>query len=462
MNIDLAYTLDKRALAIWRMLLGSLVLLDLSIRYTDLSAFYTNEGFLPVHFYKAFCTSFPHFSIHHFSEALIYQQLLAAALAIASLLFIAGVQTKISGVICWFLLSSLNTRNPLILQGGDDLLRLGIFWSIFLPTDHFYTLFGKKNINRGNTFKSITATGLMIQIACVYFFSALQKSSPEWHSEGSALYYALSLDQIVFPAGKWLYQFHNVLPLLTHLVYYIELIAPLLLFVPYKNNMFRLTGIVLLMLFHAFAGITLFVGLFSFIGITMLFSLLPSTAMDWFSKHHIDEQEPPQEEPLIKKFAIAFLSVYIIAWNMGNAPVFPYKMKPLVATPGHWLRLDQNWGVFAPRVYKEDGWFILAGYSKDSSVIDIYRNGHPVSFQKPQQIVSEISSDRWRKLGEHLESNHYYWLRDNYCRFKLKEWNTQYPERKINKLELIYMLEMTLPDYRDSIPVKKILCTCYQ
>lgn len=55
---------------------------------------------------------------------------LAAACAVALLV---GWRTRLAALGCWLLLSSLQVRQPLIYIGGDSILRLLLFWGLFLP-----------------------------------------------------------------------------------------------------------------------------------------------------------------------------------------------------------------------------------------------------------------------------------------------------------------------------------------
>src|SRR5690606_40536511 len=69
-------------------------------------------------------------------------------------------------------------------------------------------------------------------------------SDLEWRSEFTAIYYALSLDQLVRPVGEWLYPHTSLLKAMTAGVYYVELVLPLLLFLPFFNSWCRLAVIV--------------------------------------------------------------------------------------------------------------------------------------------------------------------------------------------------------------------------
>ena len=69
--------------------------------------------------------------------------------------------------------------------------------------------------NRTLTFATFS---YLLQTAFVYIFSAMLKSGKEWIPEGTAIYYALSLDQFTTAFGYFLYQFPLLLKILTFAV----------------------------------------------------------------------------------------------------------------------------------------------------------------------------------------------------------------------------------------------------
>src|SRR5690606_10376590 len=145
------FTLDLRALALLRIGLGALLLIDLYTRATDLEAHYANTGVLPLP--ALFSHEWnPYFFSFHTGSGLWQVQaiffLLAAFFAVCLLL---GYKTRLATVLSWALLVSLHNRNPLILQGGDDLVRMLLFWSIFLPLGSFYSLDSRKTCSPEKT-----------------------------------------------------------------------------------------------------------------------------------------------------------------------------------------------------------------------------------------------------------------------------------------------------------------------
>lgn len=450
---------------------GLVLLVDLFIRSLSIRAFFTDEGVLPLEVLKAYNWNPYYFSLHAVSGALWWQILLFILNAICILLLIRGYRAKLFTFICWAFLTSLQNRNPFILQGGDDLLRLILLWGIFLPWGERYA--GKERSFDPDSVFSFANVGYVLLIGSVYFFSALLKTHAEWHSDGTALYYALSLDQLRMPLGSVLYKFPLVMKGLTHLVFYIELLAPLLIVLPVANYRIRLSGMIALALLHIGIAGTLYVGLFYIIGLVTLIGMLPSPLMDKFEakfiKHRpvIVEAEEKRisfiKETLSSLYSglVILIICYCLMLNLGNVKKFPYVLDPHLVKFGNTLRLEQSWGMFSPSVYKDDGFYIYSGYTKTGEYVDLKRDGQPVSFTKPPSIVSEFESDRWRKFGENYLFNNNNYMRPHFCKYLLKTWNRQHPEKQVTELVILFMKEESLPDYQTKALEKNALCNCH-
>ena len=483
------FTLDLRSLAILRISLGALILLDLSIRASDLKAFYSDEGVLPLKALFMHSWNLWDLSIHTISGLWQIQALLFIIAAIFAIFLLFGYKTQLSSIICWFFMLSLHNRNPLILQGGDDMLRMILFWGIFLPWGKFYSIdtFGKPEPHQKHVV-NVATVGYILQLLSVYFFAALLKTSPEWISEGTAIYYALSLDQMVFPVGKIIYPYPDVLKFLTHFVWYMELLAPLMFLIPIKQNFFRKAGILSIIFLHTGIAVTLFVGLFFIIGIVTLCGTIPE---EWAERIHKSTYQIRVAlakfyekflsfkrkyfhitfnfETSIKKYriysvsrngALTFIILYTFFWNFHTTsyPIINFNQFSTDFI-GQFFKIRQKWGMFSPCVFKDDGWYILEATTYNGDLIDINRNGMPVDYSKPASVVSLFKNDRWRKYGENCIFANNSFMRPYYCEFMFNEWNKGNPSNRIKGLKVIYMMERTLPDYKYVEPVREELAT---
>lgn len=474
------FTVDLRALALMRIGIGFILLLDLFIRATDLKAHYSNEGVLPLHVLFKYNWNPWHISLHTISGAWQIQAILFAVAATFALFVLIGYKTRLSTIVSWVLLFSLQNRNPLILQGGDDLLRMTLFWCMFLPWGKYYSVdtFLPSIKATTKTYFSAATAGFILQILSVYFFSALLKSSPEWRTEGTAIYYALSLDQIVFPIGKMIYNYPLFLKYTTLVVFYVELLVPLLIFIPWFNKQFRIAVILILTGLHIGISSTLFVGLFFMIGIVTLMGFYPSSWMDnldnriyslkqrfpqfnrsFFTTENLQETviNSNKKKVHFAEGAIILCVLYSLLWNWQSTSIYNFKLPESTTWVARLCRIDQCWGMFSPSVFKDDGWYILEGITPENKIIDLNRNGAPVNYHKPNSVVSLFKNDRWRKYSENYLFVRNNYMRPYFCDFKLKEWNDFHPDNKIKNLKVVYMKEVTLPDYKFSAPKREVL-----
>ncbi len=451
--------------------IGIVLLVDLIIRSFSISAFFTDEGILPVQILKTYNWNPYYFSLHAVSGELWWQVLLFILNTVCVILLIIGYRARLFTFICWVFLTSLQNRNPFILQGGDDLLRLILLWGIFLPWGERYS--NRRTSSYLNTYFSLANIGYILLICSVYFFSALLKTHAEWHSEGTALYYALSLEQMRLPLGTLLYQFPLLMKYLTWVVYYIELLAPLLIIMPFVSYKVRLTGIIAIAALHIGIAGTLYVGLFYSIGLVTLIGMLPAVIMDKFETKYISRNIIIEENVLpvntsfvmetittLKTGLIVLISCYCLLLNLGNVKKFPYTLDPGIIKFGTMLRLEQSWGMFSPSVLKDDGFFVYSGYTTAGKYIDVKHNGGLLSFAKPASIVAEYESDRWRKFSENYIFNNNNYMRPYYCKYLINKWNKEHPETHVTDLTIFFMKEVSLPDYKTKPLEKAALCNC--
>src|SRR6185503_7311370 len=76
--------------------------------------------------------------------------------------------------VAWALVCSLQVRNPMTVAGGDQLLKLLLFWQIFLPL-------------------RAAVVGLTLQLAMMYVFAGLEKLNPAWIDSGVALVFTMRM-----------------------------------------------------------------------------------------------------------------------------------------------------------------------------------------------------------------------------------------------------------------------------
>lgn len=475
-----SYGLDVRALSLMRIAIALLLLFDLCIRSTSLTAFYTEAGAVPFEVEKAFWNP-GYFSLFQFGTSYGFAMVMFIVTGIVYLFLLVGYQTKLFTLLAWFLLTSLQNRNTLILQSGDDLLRLVLFWGIFMPWGNFYSMDSKKlsafrETEKKKNILSTATVGYVLLLFSLYFFTGLLKESAEWNSEGSAIYYALSLDQMTWPLGKMLLNYPAILKYLTIFIRWFEMLVPFLLLIPFKNSRFRLYFIFCVAALHLSISLTLFVGLFYLIGLITLIGLLPKEVMDWVDNKIIHKQTPEiktSNNSLLHKIAsnyyfnvlknsfLFFCIALCMLWNISTVNGSGLTVANGFFQFGYSMRFNQNWGMFAPTVFKDDGWYVMEGATKKNATkIDINRNGIQADYSKPASVLAYIKDDRWRKFYENYVIAGNAFIRSYMCTYLLNNWNKNHADKKIDSLKIIYMKEFSvLPNQKQTV-TKEVLCTC--
>jgi hypothetical protein len=475
-------SLDLRSLALLRVGLGLLLLADLLVRAGDLLAHYTDQGVLP---WEAVSTSV--LSVHMLHGSWWFEASLFAVAAVFAAALLVGFHTRLAAFVSYFLLLSLHARNPVVLHGGDILLRLMLFWGLFLPLEERFSLDRLLRPARPRPDPRVTGVAtaaFILQLCFVYWFSALLKSDPVWRSEGTAVYYALSIEQFTTPLGKSLLAYPGLLRLFTFATLALEAFGPLLLFVPRWQGPIRTLVIATFVAFHVFGlGLALELGSFPYVCALAWLALLPA----WFWERvgrllarwrkpalaaaeadvssGGNEAPTPVRAPAWQQILAGLCLLYVFLWNVRTLDhqrfrtVFPEGVNFI----GNTLGLDQMWSMFAPYPLRDDGWYVVVGTLADGRQVDLFRDGREVSWQKPELVSAMYKNSRWRKYLTNLWRKDFASHRLLYAHYLARDWNSRHTAgEQVQRVELYFMLKVTQPDYQPVTPKKTLLCayTC--
>ena len=296
--IKRVFGLDLRSLALFRIMLGVLLMVDTSMRIGDLKAHYSDQGVLPRNVLIDPTSNL----LSDFSASLYFISgsapfvlgLMLLQIVIGALL-IVGFKTRLMTVFAWLLVISLHARNPMVITGGDSLLSLLLLWSIFLPLGARYSIdkaLNKETYSTPNHIFSVATLGIIVQIICVYIFNWFNKLDPVWILDHTALYYALNADLFVTHLGKVLRNFVGMTQFLTMTVHMFQLIGPVLLLLPFWNQTARIIVITCFIAFHVGIALTLNIGYFPYVSIASWIILIPSVVWLWIDKRRLKRREP--------------------------------------------------------------------------------------------------------------------------------------------------------------------------
>ena len=482
------FSLDVRSLALLRMSLALVLLADLGARSVDLYAHYTDAGVLPR--INAITEQFSFLSLHFLGGSFFTQSVLFAIAGLCAIGLLLGYRTRLMTVCSWMLLISLHSRNPMLVDGGDVLLRLLLFWSMFLPLGAAYSLDGVLKTTAPYRLPvrifSVASIALLLQVCFVYWFTVALKHDPVWRTEGTGVYYALHLDSFVTPIGVWLRGFPTVLPVLSFATLAIEALGPCLLFVPFAQGPLRFATVILFLNLHLGFALCLALGVFPSIVCAAWLALLPTwfwhqigLARD-FSRAQkaalrqrlvillgetslqrlIARAYPPLWSPTIGAFFCVLCLGYIFLWNMRTVNFAKYsEILPVEFNGfGQMLRIDQMWGMFAPKPATDDGWYVIPARLRNGTEVDLFTNGAPVTWAKPQDVASTYRNQRWRKylrnMWEREHATHRLYFSQHLCR----TWNAEHhSQATLETFQIFYMKEETLPNGVIAAPEKVLL-----
>ncbi|RME65344.1 MAG: HTTM domain-containing protein, partial [Alphaproteobacteria bacterium] len=281
------FGIDLRTLALFRILLGLAILADIGNLAPWAADFFSDKGVLPRAAALEALSGY-RFSLYLANGKTAFVLLLMAVQVLAALALILGWRTRAMTALNWLLLASLVNRNPIILQGGDQLITLLAFWGMFLPLGARFSIDAALDANAapapGDGHLSVATAAMLGQVLYVYFFGALLKESPIWIPEGLAVYYATQLDSFATPIGHWLRDQLGLTRALTYFVWSIELAAPFLLLSPVWHLPLRLLALAALVAMHLGFALCLHIGLFWAISIASLSLFVPGAGWDWLGR----------------------------------------------------------------------------------------------------------------------------------------------------------------------------------
>ncbi|MFN8611451.1 MAG: HTTM domain-containing protein [Vulcanimicrobiota bacterium] len=464
------FALDLRAIALARIAIGLMILVDLFIRCQDIGAFYLPDGITPVGAMPASPSTFKHLELYRHIESWWG---VAGVMSIAALLAVCltvGFYSRTSGLLSWYLLASIQNRNIYVNDGGDLTLKLFLFIALWLPLGARWSVDAWRNPHwkkLPNQYLSPATVAVVLQFCVMYFTAGVLKSDPVWRQTGDAIWLTLNIDQFSTGFARSLLPHTTLLRALTFAVLAIEMTTPLLLLCPLVNHWTRSLNLLLLIGLHLGIASCMHLGLFMPICLSVLILLWPTPWMDALEKYLLktSPENGQAAEPFpsgyrpnwLNKLASASIIVFIFVQNTYTIPELSLgqprgMVRDYIMDYGRSTGMMQNWTLFAPKPNPQDGWFVIEGIRPDGQIVDLM-TGRPATYAKPDPVSDQFKNQRWRRIYQNL------WLRWNprqvpmFLRYMGRLWNREHPDQRVTSLRLIFIQEWTeLP----GIPMKVI------
>ncbi|MFM2222136.1 MAG: hypothetical protein RLZZ78_393 [Armatimonadota bacterium] len=485
------FSLDLRSLAATRIAAGVYLLCDVVQRMGDASAHYSDAGVFPLSALREWWDGrlWWMLTVHSLDSGTAWPLFVFGIQLIFAVLMIIGFQSRFAVTVSWLLLISVQNRNPIILHGGDQMLRATMFWLMFLPVGARWSLDGSNALRRAygqpvqESLTSIASAGLLLQTTIVYLSTAFLKHSKEWWSEGSAMYYALNIEQFRLPLGGLAKNLPPVfLRISTWMTLVFEIVAPLVVFS--QRPLVRTLTIGAAFTFHLiFVALLMDVGPISIAScilwlpfihgsvwdvlathtaiqpIRKVWSALIAPVSTWRGKRiarwvKLEKPIPIVQTSIVAQVMAALSLLYILHWNAYNLNP---SLKQLFTPVANTLRLDQYWGMFAPKPMQDDGWFSLAALLDDGSRVDLFQDGRTHTFERPADVVHMHKTARRAKYWMNLWMEKHGRYRKYGVAYMRAQFQAKHPEREIKQLSLYYHLDVIPAPGQRRAPVQPTL-----
>lgn len=407
------FSIDVRSLALFRIALASMILVNLATLAPDIEAFFSDRGIFPRSELVQIITLTP--SIYFVTGTVLGVSILFLIQALFAVFLLIGWRTRWATFVSWFFAISLGVRNFYITNGGDYLMQLMLFWGMFLPLGAVFSVDQAKSPSTAGAPKricSVATVALFVQFASLYIFGGLYKQAPAWKN-GTALYYSLADEYFASSLGLFLTHFTTPLKMLSYLVRPFEIVGPLFLISPFHTAFFRFITIAAFFLFQAGMGASIKLMLFPYVSSMLLLPFIPSLFWDALARlFNRKRPEAALTQGGMRSFFPAqvlclFFLIYIIVWQISEFKSRFELIPSYLQSLGPVLQISQIWSMYSVTPLNT-GWFAVVGKLQDGSEVDLYRKGKPWREEKPAVSSEDHPGFRWRYLASEFA------YKDNY------------------------------------------------
>ncbi|SDY46153.1 DCC1-like thiol-disulfide oxidoreductase family protein [Thermoactinomyces sp. DSM 45892] len=213
------------------------------------------------------------FSLYQLSSSSLYFEVIFHVGILIALLCTLGYRGRIISILNFVFVWSLFARNGIISDGGDNIIRILLFYLLFADTTSYFSVdaYHKSKSNKAVVTKAIHGISLrnllhnlavlacMVQVSLLYLTSGLHKAMGVLWQKGTALYYILQVDEYSHPFFREIISSSETLLVAgAYFAVLVQIAFPFLLFNRYTKYL-AMAGVI-----GMHFGIFVVMGLFSF------------------------------------------------------------------------------------------------------------------------------------------------------------------------------------------------------
>jgi hypothetical protein len=452
------FAIDVRSLAAFRIALGVMVAIDMLLRLRDVEAHYSDLGVWPRDLaWDAGAGQFWNWSLQFLDGSPQFSIAVLLVTCLAGLWLAVGQYSRWVAILVWLLVWSVQNRNTMVNTGGDTLLRLLLFWHLFLPSGLVWSLDSLKCPNhpkRDSTapllIHSAATVALLLQVCMMYWFTALWKSHAVWRESYTAVEQALRIESFQGPLAPLLLNYPEFLKWVTRATLLLEELGPILALVPLiRFGWLRATVALSFMAFHLLGLATaLRLGIFPWVCAIAWLPFFPPVFWNWLARRPqpsrstaTSTQALATAAPRLVRWALPLLIAYVFLWNFA----FLYRDRTAWLMPeplrivGRSLGINQRWPLFAPRPLSEDGWYVAVAMLESGRVVDP-RDGTVPSFARPLGgVANTYPNHRWHKFMGTLFQRRNARQVERYIAHLESRWNLQNFQEHMTNIALFFV-----------------------
>ncbi|MFW6317741.1 MAG: HTTM domain-containing protein [Halorubrum sp.] len=433
--------IDPRALGAYRVALALLLLADLLVyRLPAVSAFYTDDGVLPRSTLAELYPALETVSIHAISGAAWVQTGLIAVAACAAVSLLVGYRTRASTGLSLVLLASLYARNPFVINGGNTILVVFLFLSLYLPLDARWSMGASgsdgcddrgdvddRNVdNEGpnddgsdgadRRVCSLGTAVTLLTLVSIYAANVVSKYRSDAWMSGIAVPRIFQLEEFVVLFGPFVSEHFAVLAAINWL--WIALLsASVLLLVPLEP--LRAGAALAFVSAHLGMAATMRLGVFPFVMVAVLLLFLPPWV--WDAVEALASRLPrPGGQPLrsdggngadpasptpslvrrgVRTGAALLLVGVFVALVWWQAAGVGLVDLPESESAGELSEV--SWSFFAPNPPDTSSWYVVRATLDSEETVDAI-DGGAVSFDRPPDAAETYPTTLWHQFGHRV------------------------------------------------------------
>jgi hypothetical protein len=174
-------------------------------------------------------------------------------------------------------------------------------------------------------------------------------------------------------------------------------------------------------------------------------------------------QLPPVTNPGLlfnpsRKWSTAAAALLVIYAAHGTAYAAKHQgnVDGAVYEPLMMIRLNANWGMFAPNPPSDSGWFVFVAKQKSGLQIDPWQDGEPVSWEKPELPSATYKTQRWRKFLDNIINPRHAVVRPYFLRWVCNDWNQRHEgSQQIREVEFFHIVQTARWPEKGYHPLRK-------